>query len=238
MAVESRIGPIELHFQAADHKIVMTMAESERILQRFYAAAMVDDEAILRRSYATTTQTVEGVTVPAWIALEITGGADPDMRMRVEIRDNVAVVTEVTWTSQPHQNPIRPKHLHQVNLDRMVTDLLASAMGVKQEVAQEFTQKIASGDDREILEAVISLKKAKAASRQLAERLQRPREYRDLTPEFLQAVAATYREHIGGKPTKAVAQAFNIGPGRPAPTSSVPVRRAICPRPPEEGSRR
>ena len=170
MAVESRIGPIELHFQAADHKIVMTMAESERILQRFYAAAMVDDEAILRRSYATTTQTVEGVTVPAWIALEITGGADPDMRMRVEIRDNVAVVTEVTWTSQPHQNPIRPKHLHQVNLDRMVTDLLASAMGVKQEVAQEFTQKIASGDDREILGGRHLLsKKAKAASRQLAE---------------------------------------------------------------------
>ena len=207
----------------------MTMAESERILQRFYAAAMVDDEAILRRSYATTTQTVEGVTVPAWIALEIAGGADPDMRMRVEIRDNVAVVTEVRWTSQPHQNPIRPKHLHQVNLDRMVTDLLASAMGVKQEVAQEFTQKIASGDDREILEAVISLKKAKAASRQLAERLQRPpRVSRPHTGVPAGGGPGLPRKHQG-HPDQGGGRDLQRPSRMAASTSSVHGSAAICP---------
>lgn len=211
MGSEARLGPMEVHFQAADHKIVMTMAEGEKALRRFYAAT-ADDDQILRRLYATTTETVEGTTVPAWIALEIVGGADPDMKLRIEIRDGVAEVVEVAWTSQPHQNPIRPKHLRQTNLDRMAADLLASAIGVKREVAQEVAEKVAQGDDQEISGAVAQLKQARRAARKFAERLQRPREYRDLTPAFLQAVAATYRENIGGAPTKAVAQAYGVGP--------------------------
>lgn len=62
--------------------------------------------------------------MPSWVDVTTSGGADPDMRFRVEVRDGMPQIVELAWTSQPHQSEIRQKHLRQVDLAKLATEIL------------------------------------------------------------------------------------------------------------------
>ena len=125
------------------------------------------------------------------------GGPDPDMHVRVELRDGSPVVTELSWKSGPGQGEIRQKHLRQTDVARLATDLVVSTI---------WHGEVPVGESVD----AAALRRSKATARRFVERQRLPRTRRVMTPEFLQKVAEVYRENISGAPTKAVGEAFSV----------------------------
>ena len=182
MAGQSMIGPIQVQFRQQGQRVIMSLSGDRETLKR------VADES----------EVIEGVEVPCSIELDTSGGADPDMHVRVELRDGSPVLTELSFTSRPGQGQIQQKHLRQTDIGKLVTDLVVSTMRTDAMVP------VGEAPD------VTALRQSKATARRFVDRQRLPRTRRVMTPEFLQQVAEVYRENINGKPTKAVADTFNV----------------------------
>ncbi|GJF17780.1 hypothetical protein NGTWS0302_16820 [Mycolicibacterium cyprinidarum] len=189
--VKHLIGPIILEFRERGHRVSMTFSEGMETLRR------INDE----------TEMLEGVEVPRTIELTTSGGADPDMHARVELRDGSPVLTELSWKSAPGQTEIRPKHLRQTDISKLVTDLVMSTIPLKGVPPLSNPDALTAAAVRERQQLI---KQSSATVRRFVERQRLPRARRVMTPEFLQSVAAVYRENIEGKPTKAVSEMFNV----------------------------
>ena len=173
------IGPITLVFRSEGHRCEMSTSGDRETLKR------IADES----------EVIEGIEVPTWIEYNTSGGADPDMHVRVELRDGSPVITELSWKSQPHQSDIRQKHLRKTDPAKLATDLVVSMI--------EKPIDPSTAD-------VKQLRETRRALRAFVERQQLPRQRRVMTSEFLQGVAQVYRANIDGKPTKAVGETFNV----------------------------
>lgn len=184
MADQVMIGPIQLEFRYQGHRCLMTSSGDTETVKR-----IADDS-----------QVIEGVKVPTWIEYSVTGGADPDMHVRVELRDGSPQVVELSWKAQPSQGEIRRKHLRQIDLDKLVTDLVVSMIEKPVPAELLLTRKA----------DVNQLREARRKARKFVERQRLPRARRVMTDEFLQKVAEVYRENINGAPTKAVGETFNV----------------------------
>ncbi|MCF6391043.1 hypothetical protein L2K20_29135 [Mycobacterium sp. MBM] len=185
------IGPIELTFRQRGQRVVMSMSGDTETLRR------IADES----------EVIEGTTVPKWIELDTSGGAEPDRHVRVELRDGSPVLTELSWKAGPGQGEIRQKHLKQTEIAKLVTDLVVSVMPTTDLVPVD-------SDLGRIEEApeVAALRQSKAAARKFVDRQRLARARRVITPELLQEVAKVYRDNINGAPTKAVGEMFNVQP--------------------------
>jgi hypothetical protein len=177
-----------------------------------------------------TSETIEGYEVPTWIELTTSGGADPDMRIRVELRDGAPQIVELAWTSQPHQSEIRQKHLRQTDLVKLATDLVSSTLATDNpsggtNVGEQVEQIRQSKDPESetdyadyvdtsvalLREAKREAEKARRVAEKFIERQRLPRERRVITDSLLKLVAEVYRENIRGGPTKAVGKHFGVG---------------------------
>jgi hypothetical protein len=161
--------------------------------------SMVGDRETVKR-VADDSEVIENVEVPRLIEMTTSGGPDPDMHVRVELRDGSPVLTELSWKSAPGQGDIQQKHLRQTTINKLITDLVVSTMRTNDRVP------VGEAPD------VTALRRSKAAARRFVDRQQLPRARRVMTPEFLQEVAKVYRENFNGKPTKAVGEVFNVQP--------------------------
>ena len=110
VARRSMIGPVTFVFRYEGHRCEMSTSGDKETLKR------IADES----------EVIEGVEVPTWIEYDTSGGADPDMHVRVELRDGSPVITELSWKSQPHQSDIRQKHLRKTDPAKLATDLVVS----------------------------------------------------------------------------------------------------------------
>lgn len=182
MAGTGRIGPIEVQFRQPGHRVIMSVAGDRETVKR------VADDAEL----------IENVEVPQSIEMTTSGGPEPDMHVRVELRDGSPVLTELSWKSGPGQSDIQQKHLRQTTIAKLITDLVVSTM--------QTNDRVPVGEAPD----VTALRQSKAVARRFVDRQQLPRARRVMTPEFLQEVAKVYRENIDGKPTKAVGKTFNV----------------------------
>ncbi|MEW2484102.1 hypothetical protein AB0876_31400 [Mycobacterium sp. NPDC049093] len=161
----------------------------------------------LTRYISDESEVIEGREVPTWIELTTSGGADPDMHVRVELRDGSPVLTELSWKSGPGHSDIRQKHLRQTDIAKLVTDLVVSTLR-RTEVSHVPTGQPL---DVEVLRERKQLaKQSEVVARRFVERQRLPRTRRVMTPEFLQEVAKVYRENIDGAPTKTVGEVFNV----------------------------
>ncbi|WP_164478602.1 hypothetical protein [Mycolicibacterium stellerae] len=61
--------------------------------------SMSGDRETIKR-VADDSEVIEGVEVPRSIELTTSGGADPDMFVRVELRDGSRVLAELSWKYQ------------------------------------------------------------------------------------------------------------------------------------------
>jgi hypothetical protein len=186
----SMIGGVTLEFRHEGHVYVMTTSGDRETLTRV----------------SETSEVIEGVEVPKWIEVTTSGGADPDMRVRVEIRDGAPRVVELTWISQPHQSEIRPKQLRNVDLAKLAIDLFANT--ISKLPPRPDGQSGSFVEQRRQL--VDEIRQAKRLAQKFVERQRRPREQRRITDSFLRSVAEVYRENIHAAPTKAVAQACGV----------------------------
>jgi hypothetical protein len=216
MAGERMIGPIQVAFRYEGHLCVLSCSGDVETEKRVSG----------------TSQVIEGREVPTWIELTTSGGADPDMRVRVEIRDGAPQIVELAWTSKPHQGEIRQKHLRQVDLAKLATDLVVTTM----QEGQPFLEDPLPGPEDRSGRAE-HFRRSKRMAEKFVERQRRPREYRVITDSFLKSVAEVYRENIHGAPTKAVAKHFDVK-GRMASTYVDRARRAGYLPPTKQGQKK
>lgn len=177
MAGEARIGPIQVEFRYEGHRCVMSRSGDTETLKRI----------------ADSAELIEGVEVPTWIDFSANGGADPDMHVRIELRDGSPVITELSWKSQQGQSEVRQKHLRQTDVAKLVNDLVVSTIVERHKVPH-----------------IDRMRDARRFAEKFVERQQLPRERRVMTDEFLHQVAQVYRENIRRAPTKAVGETFNV----------------------------
>ncbi|MBX7451934.1 hypothetical protein GR927_28425 [Mycolicibacterium sp. 3033] len=199
MTVKHMIGPIQVEFRERGHRVLMSTSGDKDTVKR------VADE----------TELLEDVEVPRSIELTTSGGADPDMYVRVELRDGSPVLAELSWKSGPHQGEIRQKHLRQTDVAKLVTDLVVSTISRERGMSTAALSERLLADDVDV-ETVMELKRLKRqsqdAARRFVERQRLPRERRVMTDEFLLKVAEVYRENIDGAPTKVVGETFGVQP--------------------------
>lgn len=192
------MGPIQVEFRQEGHRVVMSTSNEQETVKR------VADE----------TELLEDVAVPRSIELTTSGGADPDMYVRVELRDGSPVLTELAWKSGPHQKEIRQKHLRQTDVAKLVTDLVISTIRRERGLSTAaLRERLAEEVDVEVIKELKRVRQqSEDAARRFVERQRLPRERRVMTDDFLQKVAEVYREHIDGAPTKVVGETFGVQP--------------------------
>ena len=137
-------------------------------------------------------ETIEGGEVPAWVSQRWHGEGEPDMFVKVAVRDGSPEVVELSFTSQAGQSEIRQKHLRAVDLDGLATQL--------------YSLEVTDADPENPYEYEL----AERIAKKFIERQRRPRDYRVITDDFLKEVAEVYRENIHHAPTKAVAKRFDV----------------------------
>jgi hypothetical protein len=143
-------------------------------------------------SRARTYETMGGIEVPAWVSQRRHGQGEPDMFVKVAVRDGLPEVVELSFISQPGQSEVRQKHLRAVDLEALATEL--------------YGFEILDWDDHDVPPSEY----AERVADKFVERQRLPREYRVITDDFLKQVAKVYRENIRRAPTKAVAKQFGV----------------------------
>ncbi len=137
---------------------------------------------------------IGGVKVPAWVSQRRYGKGNPDMFVKVAVREGGPEVVELSLISQPGQRDIRRKHLRDVDVEKLAAELYS--FEVNEAHPDDGSSEFAHGE---------------RMARKFVERHRRPRDYRIITDSFLQQVAGVYRANIQGAPTKAVAKHFQVG---------------------------
>jgi hypothetical protein len=188
---ECVLGSIQIEFQHEGHRCVMSLSD--------------DSETMTRVSE--TTEIIDGIALPTWIEVTITGGADPDRRVRVELRDGAPQIVELALTSEPHQGEIRQKHYRDVDLATLATDAVIGmcwkAPPRPEDPSLTYQEQIGRWVDQ--------MRVSKRAAAKFVERQRRPREYRVITDDsFLKSVAEVYKDNFDGAPRKAVAHHFGV----------------------------
>lgn len=148
--------------------------------------------------------------VPKWIELTTTGGAAPDMRVRVEIRDGSPEVVELGWKARSDQREIRQKDLRGIDIAKLAIDLYGTCFEERHPFPKGPDGEFPT--DEQLDEWAAKVRKSRKAARNFVDRQRRPREYRAINDDLLRAVAEVYRANITKRaPTQAVAKHFGVG---------------------------
>jgi hypothetical protein len=139
------------------------------------------------------TVVMDGVEVPTWVEERRHGVGEPDLVVKVAVRDGSPEVVRLSFEAYAGQGEVRQKHLRAVDVDRLAGDLYALFVA-------DFGENPSRDDEARTMRL----------AEKFVERQRLPREYRVLNDEFLRRVADVYRENIGRAPTKAVARVFNV----------------------------
>lgn len=137
---------------------------------------------------------IGGVKVPAWVSQRRYGKGNPDIFVKVAVREGGPEVVEFSLMSQPGQRDIRRKHLRDVDVEKLAAELYS------------FEVNEADPDD-----GAGNYAMGQRMADKFVERHRRARDYRIITDSFLQQVAKVYGANIQGAPTKAVAKHFQVG---------------------------
>jgi hypothetical protein len=134
--------------------------------------------------------------VPREILVQIRGGPkEPDLAMRIEVREGIPQWAEVRLQARPDGPEIRDKHLAAIHLGDWLNQIVAAcSLGFSGADADGIVWSKPNTDRG----AVADIRRAVSG---------RPR---TVTPERLQKVAEVYRQHFGNRPTEAVARSFGV----------------------------
>lgn len=143
--------------------------------------------------------TVGDRRVPVQIQVEVRGGvAEPDLSLKIQVRQGVPVYTEVVLRARPDGPEIRAKDLTYIYLNDWLEQIVAACT---------FTQ----GESGHWMVQTIGGERGKAERVAAVANLRRVRTGRSRTPrERLLKIAETYREHVNDRPTEAVSRAFGV----------------------------
>jgi Family of unknown function (DUF6214) len=132
--------------------------------------------------------------VPREIVVQINGGKnEPDFGMRIGVREGIPQVTEVVLKARPEGPEVRDRDLRAIRLTEWLERVVAACSVVD------------STGDGTVWSKPVDDHTARADIRRAM-----PGRPRTITPELLQKVAETYRNHLSDKPTEAVKRSFGV----------------------------
>lgn len=138
---------------------------------------------------------VGGRWIPTEILVEIRGGpSQPNLSMKIEVRENIPQWTEVTLRARANGPEVRDKDFAALRLDDWL-EVIVSAASAKGSGIPGLGGWSKPQNDESALHDIRALRKG------------RPRTY---TPELLQKTAEVYRRHFVSRPTEAVARTFGV----------------------------
>jgi hypothetical protein len=129
--------------------------------------------------------------VPAEIVVKLPGNAnEPDIGLRIEVRQGVPVYTEVVLHARSDGPDVRSRDVADIALDDWLDAIVAACSYSRLGAADSWVK----GDRRD---ALANVRKVRSG---------RPR----ISRERLVRVAEIYREHFDARPTDAVRRAFGV----------------------------
>lgn len=127
--------------------------------------------------------------VPEAIFIKVdSDNANPELKMKIEVRQGIPIFTEVTLKSNPGGPDIRDRDLKNIYLDNWLREIVAEF--------SESPDGEGDGDRRHAIKNVEQVRKGRSR----------------MSPEYLERVAKVYRDNVTGKPTDAVRRAFGLTP--------------------------
>lgn len=133
--------------------------------------------------------------MPEWVEIETFGFDSPDFRARIELRDNVPRLVELSWRSKPGSREIMRKDLDQ-SISVWIDTLYAQLVIVVDRDEQMVKVNLDSTTD--LHRAIRGFLEDRRSGK------------RRITGDFLQQVAAVYRQNIDYAPTATVARTFGV----------------------------
>lgn len=139
--------------------------------------------------------------MPTWVDFELRGRTDPDLRCRVELRDDVPRVVEFGWRATESQDEIRQKHLRAASVDEIANLIYGlwvfELRGISRDsVGEAIRCRIGTDQERVVRGLLQDLRGGR----------------RRVTAELLRQVAEVYRENFEQAPVEAVARVFGVKP--------------------------
>lgn len=150
-----------------------------------------------RATYGAVDTMIGDRVVPSEIFVEIRGGfSQPDLSMKIEVRQGIPVWTEVRLHSRPDGPEVREKDLAQIRLNNWLEQIVAITSmkfaGVPGDPATWGWAKPVN--DKSALADIRRVRSGRAR----------------VSQERLSKVAEVYREHVNDRPTEAVSRAFGV----------------------------
>lgn len=139
--------------------------------------------------------------LPAWVEFDLFGRDEPDLHCRIELRDSVPNLVELSYRSSEKQREIRQKHLRATELTELVNSVYRQWIIEVRDVWRDEPGGIgipAIGEEQQrVLRNLVYDMKAGR---------------RQVNAELLQQVAQVYRDHFDHAPAEAVARTFGVKP--------------------------
>jgi len=149
-----------------------------------------------RATYGDDLSIVGDRIVPADIFVDIRGGLlQPDLSMKIEVRQGIPVCAEVCLRSRPDGPEVREKDLAQVRLGWLIEQIVAKAsMKPAGRIGEHGYGWSKPVNDQTALADIRQVRSGRSR----------------MSQERLLKVVEVYREHINDRPTEAVERAFGV----------------------------
>lgn len=139
--------------------------------------------------------------LPTWVEFDFLGHNEPDMHLRIELREQVPRLVELSFRSSSDQDEVRQKHLRAVELASLVNTVYRHGVFEVRDVWRDQPGGMAIpaiGDEQH------------RVLRNLVDDLRTGR--RNIDSRLLQQVAEVYRANFDKAPVEAVARQFGVKP--------------------------
>jgi hypothetical protein len=139
--------------------------------------------------------------LPAWVEFDLYGRDEPDFHCRIELRDDVPRLVELSYRASEKQSEIRQKHLRATELAGIVNTVYRQWVVEVRDVWRDepggmALPTIGDEQDRVIRDLVYDLRVGR----------------RHVNAELLGQVAEVYRANFHKAPAEAVARTFSVKP--------------------------
>lgn len=139
--------------------------------------------------------------LPAWVEFDLYGCDEPDFHCRIELRDDVPRLVEISYRASEKQSEIRQKHLRATELANIVNTIYRQWVFEVRDVWRDepggmAVPTIGDEQNRVIRDVVDDLRVGR----------------RHVNAELLRQVAEVYRANFDKAPAEAVARTFGVKP--------------------------
>jgi hypothetical protein len=141
----------------------------------------------------------DNLFMPKWLTVDVHGYDEPDLTVRVELRNSAPRIVQVSYVATKDSREIRPVDFRDSDLESFIRLYETFVYEIVYDETQDQVSISAAADDHGELASIIH-----------KDIEQRRHGKRVINTVFLQQVATVYRENIEHAPTEAVSRTFGV----------------------------